>query len=167
MTRAALLFLLLCFSQSPAAHSQGGPSALSAANRCYELHLGRWSNSLAPEGHGPPERIQLSSVLLAGRGGELGYHRVQPGLPIAEERGGLWRPVSPDSMEIGWSDGFSGMRIVVAEHGDTLTGAATAIYDDKRANDPTAPVVAVRISCASVDSTGTGQEAPPGRGLGM
>jgi hypothetical protein len=52
-----------------------------------------------------------------------------------------------DSLEVVWTDGFTGVDARFAQRGDSLEGVATALSDVSPRGTATAAAVAIRTSC--------------------
>jgi hypothetical protein len=121
-------------------------------DNCYALMLGAWSGpfpSGSPEVHQPPDTFQLLSPA------EGHYHHyVRPGLPALGGRGWTgWKRFSNDSVEVFWSTGFAGVRLVFTRLGDTLSGTATSFWDVIGPQEPIATATAIRIACPDSATT--------------
>lgn len=128
---------------------------------CYRLTRGAWSGALPPTGlrgaHEPPARFVLDSVRLSAPfdarfGARFGArYAVRPrALWSGARMPASWQPLGGDTATIVWSTGHVGVRLLVGREGDRLVGIARTFHDAHvhgEPPDPTAAVVAVRISC--------------------
>jgi hypothetical protein len=134
---AACLFLGCATSQRAGG---AGAEPLRGQN-CFALTLGPWSWPVPfgpPQLYQPPDTFQLLSPWEGHPG-----HYVRPDLPGLGTR---WKRISHDSIEIYWSTGFAGVRLLLTGSGDTLSGTAIPFWD-VAASEPTATATAIRIRC--------------------
>lgn len=107
------------------------PAQDSLAGRCFTVRLGHWSGE--PIRPPLPGVFQLDSVpdpMMVDSAG--GYHRIVPDwteTPNPRWPAG-WRLIAGDSLELRWSLGVIGIRIVVPASGDTLRGRAITFGDE-------------------------------------
>jgi hypothetical protein len=140
--------------------SSGGAAAQAPPSRdpahyagCYALRLGAWSGpfpSGQPSVHQPPPRFTLTNRVLPAPYGRLGYRRVES--PTAAEPGThpapwSWRLVRGDSLEVSWSTGLAGVRLLLKIRPDTLRGWADARESGNPTGQPRAGAVVWRITC--------------------
>ena len=127
---------------------------LPVANRCYRLFRSAWGSPLDRSGDSifttSPEIIRFGLVKNP-RWSASG----RPYMQVTAANGnretvdgpGVWRPyVKADSLEIVWSNGFSGVSMSLAVKGDSLSGAAKTFWDFPRPSD-SSPVTGIRVSC--------------------
>lgn len=122
---------------------------------CYEVKIGGWW----PWGFGeedayvtPPNRIQL-----LGERGTRGFEESQlliRTIPRREEPPGsressFWTSESPERVMLVWTDGFVGISLDLAKHGDVLSGWAHPHFDAVKLIPRIAHVTARRIACPS------------------
>ena len=136
----------LCLSCATNQRTAGARAEPLRGENCYALTLGPWSGpfpSGSPELHQPPDTFQLLSQA------EGHYHHyVRPGLPALEGRGWTgWKRFSQDSIEVFWSTGFAGVRLLFTRLGDTLSGTATPFWDVIGPRQPSATAIAIHIAC--------------------
>lgn len=131
--------LVLACSESPIT----APSPLA----CYTLTLGAWNAEL-PEPLPPPSAsLQLTDslgtqILENGR-------RVVRTLPVGSQKSypfQYWEPRERGDVFIVFSNGFTGMTLDLAPHGDDLEGTARAFFDFGTF-DLRAPVQLTRGAC--------------------
>jgi hypothetical protein len=111
---------------------------------CYVVNFGPWTPDL-PIGRDsvfmyPPSRIQLhadTGTTLWEQGQWL--VRPAPGVPRSVHRFSFFRVSEPDTIEVLWSTGFSGLRMRL--DADALTGHAASFWDFPRQQQ----VAAVRL----------------------
>lgn len=118
---------------------------------CYELTLSEWRPNVKLGDDAreitPPHRIQLLSER-GTQGWEAEGYIVQPapGVTASVHRGSYWRPKGPQSVEIVWTTGFSGLVMGLRVQGDALRGTAKSFWDFPRKKQ-TADVVARKVDC--------------------
>ena len=118
---------------------------------CYSIELGRWEPTIALGGDAdflqPPTRIELLADVGTSsieRGKWL--IRPAPGVAASRHRFSYFGAVGRDSIELVWTSGFSGLRMTVALHSDTLRGHAHALWDFDR-QQQSAPAQVIRRPC--------------------
>ena len=123
-------------------------AAMTAGATCYQMQVGPWTESRQRKGLIPPTLFQLDTTAARARFAPPG---ARAALPTISRRGwtGHWVRSAPDSLVVGWSNGFAlgGYRLAV--HGDSVVGLATT-WSDARTNgalDPVAPAAGRRIGC--------------------
>jgi hypothetical protein len=96
---------------------RSAPPSVRQLAGCYELRLSPWEvptlARMTP--NSPPDTIQLDPIAITGQGEAPGY-RVRPNIfapPYHHDISPSWEPIG-DSIRITWTDGFSGIRLVVA-----------------------------------------------------
>jgi len=165
MSRAesALLVGLLTFAwlglrsslaQSPKEKSKEQDAILIKPEKvqgCYELGTLEWRPDLKLGKDAvfitPPPRIQILV-----EGGTSGFEkneylvRPAPGLQPSIHSSTYWVPKGPNSIELIFTTGFSGLSIYFKLEGDTLQGTAQTFWDFDR-KQQTAHVVAHKIDC--------------------
>lgn len=134
-------FLMLACSSA----SLGPSRAASLGGACLDLQVPQWpearQDSLA---FLPPPRVRLHesaissdpqySVLTEVPGSLPGIHRIA-----------MWRVLSADTLELGWSTGFDGVMMRLRIASDTLTGRAESFHDV--GDGMHASAEAVRVAC--------------------
>ena len=95
----------------------------------------------------PPHRIQLFAER-GTKGWEADGYIVKPapGVKASIHRGSYWVPKGPQSIEIVWTTGFSGLGMGLKLEGDDLRGKAKTFWDFDR-KEQTADVVARKVDC--------------------
>lgn len=118
---------------------------------CYELTLSPWRPDLRLGGDAvfitPPNRIQFLAER-GTKGWEAEGYVVKPALGVKPSihRGSYWLPKSPQSIEVVWTTGFSGLTMVLKINGTDLRGKAKSFWDFPR-KEQTADVVAHKVDC--------------------
>jgi hypothetical protein len=152
VVRAVILILLLVGCTSPQPDSAASSTTSDSWPRCYALRTGAWT---PPPGqpvhvtHAPPQIVHLDTQQV-GRDVErvARRRRLAPHIP-ALSRGGFlapgWVRVAPDSLELMWSSGYEGLRVVLRERGDSVEGSARTFTD--YGAEALAPVTGWRIAC--------------------
>ena len=157
-----MIFLLVVALVGACRRGGSDPRAVTTARPiqgppCYELQLGSWTPLKEPI-HVPPRVIRLDSgqLWIPGLAG-----RPAPDIPsinAARARGGgrdvfqWWRRVEPDSLEILWSSGYEGTRLLLQVRGDSVSGRAVAfVHHGWKPPFPTAPVSGWRVPCPRLD----------------
>lgn len=140
------------------------PAHDSPAGRCFTAKLGTWSGE--PTRPPLPKVFRLDSVpdpLMVDSAG--GYRQIVPDwteTPHPRWPAG-WRLVAGDSLELRWSLGVIGIRIVVPATGDTLRGRAVTFGDEDNI-PPRSPrhakATVVAVSCSTLWPRGSAV-APP------
>jgi hypothetical protein len=160
-SRCFIFSSIVCLSLSPQlcrsqtrTNTESAPQARSFEG-CYEVKLSRWW----PWGFGeedayvkPPNRIQLLTQL-GTRGFEQGKSLVRT-IPRQEGQTGsressFWSATSQNQVMLSWTDGFVGVRLELAKHGDELSGWAHPHFDAVKLIPRIAHVTARRIPCLS------------------
>lgn len=121
---------------------------------CYDVELGPWMSETPSESDSlfvtPPPRIQLHSTAGKGLGDrpqDLALTPAPGALPSVH-RYSSWEWIGPDSIELSWTTGFSGLRMRLAVGGPALRGTAETFWDFTR-DRQRAQVVATRVACDS------------------
>jgi hypothetical protein len=118
---------------------------------CYELGTLTWRPDLKLGEDGefitPPSRIQILAER-GNKGFEQEGYLVRPasGVPRSIHRASYWVPKGPNTIEIIWTTGFSGLTMRLDHEGETLKGKATSFWDFPRRKQ-TADVVAHKVDC--------------------
>ena len=119
----------------------------AAGATCYQMQLGPWTASGQGKGLIPPTLFRLDTTAARARFAPPGAHAA---LPTISRRGwtGHWVRSAPDSLLVGWNNGFSRGGYRLAVHGDSVVGLATT-WSDARSHgpDPVAPATGRRIAC--------------------
>ena len=129
---------------------------------CYALRLGPWSApfpSGQPTVHQPPSRFRLTNRVLPAPFGRLGFRRVESAPPVepgAHPVPWSWRLVRGDSLEVTWSTGLAGVRLLLRIRPDSLRGWADAQESGNPTGQPRAPVVVWRTACPPPDRSPRG-----------
>ena len=147
--------------QQPVPDNAPSPNLARIAG-CYRLRVGSWSDSntaVGPTGlriHRMrlPDVVQLDTA----RYGRLPSHfrRLSPQSPELEGRRALppgWRILSPDSVELFWSTGYTGIRVIVTSRGATLRGYAEAFSDVGGSPRPRGVAQLERSSCPTASGS--------------
>ncbi len=120
---------------------------------CYALRLGGWSGpfpSGQPSVHQPPPGFRLTARVLPAPFGRLGFRRLEsapPGTPGTHSAPWSWRLVRGDSLEVTWSTGLAGVRLMLKIRADSLRGWADAQESTGEPRQPRARVVVWRVVC--------------------
>jgi len=123
---------------------------------CYQVAIGAWTETGQHKGLVPPAEFRLdtvasSSMFARYEGPNAHPESVRLALPdVGGTRPfpGMWYPVGPDSLRIGWNTGFTMGGYRLAVRGDSVEGIATTWVDLRRGPpDPTAPVRGRRVPC--------------------
>jgi len=79
---------------------------------------------------------------------------MRPRISVGRKNYAYWRRLSPDSVELNWTTGFTGVHIRAKDAADSLSGIAQAWIDAGEGMPfPTADFMARRIGCgAAADS---------------
>lgn len=148
----AAALAILC-GTSPAAAQEGRVYWEPAPARlvgCYAFSITTWHRGALDGRRFRPPSMRLEAVHGTDtfECGQL-LVRTPSGERLHRERAWWhWRPIGSDSVEVLYSDGFTGVDMVLRAVGDTLRGTATAFRDVVDGTpDPTAEVTAVRIPC--------------------
>jgi len=128
----------------PASSAPVGPALFAG---CYGAHLGMWSKTGAHLGLVPPETFALDTTHRADIYGRVARVVISPTMTAGGNRFASWDFLQ-DSLYVSWSNGLSSVHLRLATGSDTLRGIATSISDARFGlADPTAPIVAYRVSC--------------------
>ena len=95
-----------------------------------------------------PARFRLTDTALAAP--LDGWYVLEPATIYPQQKlFATWRSAAPDSVEGGWSTGFSGLALRLLLRGDSLTGVVERVSDARpRGYSPlNRPIRAVRIRC--------------------
>jgi hypothetical protein len=133
------LFTVLIISWFPAT---AGAQELSPRDimGCYDLHFGKWEPELTRRfdtlRHLPPPRIEFDTAFvgLGNSGSRSRIVRPAPGSKASRHRFSGWEVVG-DSIRVGWSTGYLGLRMVLAPAGEQLVGHAQTFSDAYREGD--------------------------------
>jgi hypothetical protein len=123
---------------------------------CYTLTLSTWRPNMNLGGDEifatPPPVIQMFTAR-GKQGFESDGFIVRPmrGTPASIHRSSYWEPLGPDSIEIIWTTGFSGLTMNLIKQSDGFRGTAKTFWDFGRA-EQTSDVAARKIRCK--DETG-------------
>ena len=118
---------------------------------CWEISLQPWHPPmrLAEDTiySTPPKAIEIQGV----RGTEAfetrGWRvRTAPGVPLGVHSFSFVAPLSPDSVRIIWTTGFSGLTMLLELRGDTVRGQAETFWDFDRPHQ-TADAMLTRVPC--------------------
>jgi len=137
-----------------AASSQAPTRTPAPGARCYSLTLGRWTPTVEMGEDTifmvPPRRFRVDSTPdpdLRARAGSRAYLvRALDAPPIHTH--GSWQWVRPDSVELLFSDGYSGLALTLYVRGDSLVGTAETFWDFPRTRQSARAMVR-EISCES------------------
>lgn len=120
---------------------------------CYELGALSWKPDLKLGEDEvfitPPQRIQI----LAERG-SIGFERngylvrAAPGFPKSIHRASYWEPTGPETIEVVFTTGTSGLSMRLKVEGETLRGKAKTHWDFPR-RDQAAQVIAHKADCGN------------------
>jgi hypothetical protein len=151
LPKRSLALLVLAISPS-AASAQEVPTRVADMAGCYDLRLGEWSPPLALGGDTvflqPPSRIALDSTMGTVRGGRVrGYAlRPAPGARQSVHRYAYWTVGDSLRVQLVWTNGFSGVRMLLQPQGGTLRGTAESFWDFDRPKQTT-KAVASPVAC--------------------
>lgn len=119
---------------------------------CYDLEVADWSQD--------PHEVPPATMVLHDTTHVTDVPRFERGRKVARpviHRGPMasafWHRIAADSIEVVWTDGFTGirMRLGAGAEGEELTGAATTFTDafivGEPRSTPTAAVRAIRVEC--------------------
>ena len=111
---------------------------------CYQLEVDPWSLSGFPMR--VPSRVRLAS------------EHTSAGLALSPNLGGFgdrsmagfprWLQVRPDSVQLDWSSGFTGVTLGARVRGDMLQGRAMTFSDEIGSPQASAKVTGRRIACS-------------------
>ena len=152
-----LLLVALAGCSSTASSRVPGQPAERAWPACYELRLGPWSRFRGFPRQveiAPPPVIQLDTTHRPGVS-DVRRRQLMPDLFDSTARGwrpAYWRTPSRDSVELVWGHGYGGLRVRLAQRGDSLIGEALAEIDSPAAGAAT--VTGWRVSCDRMKSAG-------------
>jgi hypothetical protein len=163
-TRFLLFFMIICtfggFVSSLGAHrtspqvkSNDKPQLVppEKIQGCYELTLSDWRPNLKLGEDAmfitPPHRVQLFAER-GTKGWEAEGYIVKPapGVAASIHRGSYWLPKGPQSIEIVWTTGYSGLVMGLKLEGGDLRGKAQTFWDYPRKKQ-TADVIARKVDC--------------------
>lgn len=152
----------LCVGLAAAANQQSieartGKQLLDPASvqGCYELGTLKWSPDLLRFNEDqvfitPPRRIQILTEHGSAGLEEHGYLvRPAPGIPASVQRFTFWMPTGPNTIEIVFSTGTSGLSMTLKRDGTTLRGKAKTHWDFRRRGQR-AKILAPKVDCGSV-----------------
>lgn len=165
--RTLMLFLALPEFGLPGAALAQPQAVKDPLVGCYSLEIGPWDPPLHPgnaPSQIPPERIHLSDE--TGQG-PLDRWRtiVRPVLPYGDTPSAYWERAGSDSVQVIWTNGFSGVQLHLRIGSDSLHGTAR-MSSDKLGGlpDPQAEVVARRTPCGENPHVRARQPStPPGQ----
>ena len=156
---AAASLIAGCRSMRPGAlefpaQARQSPSVLAG---CYRHTVGAWTPPLRaqdwPASQTPPPEFELDPTIVSGWPSADTVWTVRPAALVSRRHiPASWRYVRPDSVNIVWSTGFTGVYLRLRIVGDTLRGQATTFRDAHikgEPPDPRASVVAVRHTCGA------------------
>jgi len=122
---------------------------------CYDTHMGRWSGLIPLAGaglvaHTPPTRFQLDTAVVT-FGGQS-WFAVRPArLAVDSPSPATWELRGTHSIVVVWSTAFTGIRLELAVHQDSLIGYATSFHDahviGEQPADPPMAIIATRRAC--------------------
>jgi hypothetical protein len=118
---------------------------------CYELGTLTWHPDLKlgedMEFITPPRRIEILAEHGSKGFEQNGYLvRPAPGVPRSIHRASYWVPNGPNTIEVIWTTGHSGLFMRLKVESETLRGKATSFWDFPRRKQ-TADVVAHKVDC--------------------
>jgi hypothetical protein len=124
---------------------------------CYELTLSAWRPNLNLGEDvvfvTPPHRIHLFAERGTQGWESEGYVvKPAPGVAPSLHRGSYWSPKNPQSIEIVWTTGFSGLAMILKIEGTDLRGEARSFWDFPRRQQK-ADVTARKVECQTVDTS--------------
>ena len=122
MIRSLIPVLMLLGGAAPLVAQQDTP----AADGCYELSLGPWSQAWPSEWH-PPHLFQLSTqpAQRLGVTHSDGSFAVRPDVPFPRGRGGggsSWERIGTDSILIHWVGDYAGLELRLELDDEVLNG---------------------------------------------
>src|SRR5260221_13744566 len=139
--------------------STGGAGAQAPPSRdpahyagCYAVRLGPWSGpfpSGQPAVHQPPPRFTLTNRVLPAPFGRLGFRRVESTAPVEPGTHAApwsWRLVRGDSLEVSWSTGLAGVRLLLKIRPDSLRGWADPHESGNPTGEPRAGPLVWRVA---------------------
>jgi len=149
-----LLVVAPAVAQDTSAQSKPNEKLLNpeAIQGCYELALSPWfpEMRLGDEEQliTPPARVQLFAEKGTEEQETRGYLvRAAPGVKPSTHSSMYWLPKSAKALEITFTDGFSGLVMVLkTSDAETLHGKATTFWDFERKRQ-VAEVMARRVPC--------------------
>lgn len=171
---ALTLLVFACVDTTPGLEAgERPPLRPGEVAGCYELRLGDWKfeqaeEDLRPHGLLHSEDSHSLTILTPPTGVMLipdtaGVYMSRPGwyraVPLEGPSSNLlrnwvrWQPSGPDSVRIGWSDGYVGVNINLWTGGDTLRGLAESWSDDQSLNAHTR-AFAWRVTCSTLEPAG-------------
>jgi hypothetical protein len=104
---------------------------------------------------------ELVELTAARREGRNGFQLRSPGMRDSTARrqiaGSSWRRTAPDSVELIWGDGESGVMLQLQMRSDSLIGTFTTFTDEyMEGADDVKPITLLRVSCPSARPGGDG-----------
>lgn len=128
---------------------EGQSPAIAPA--CYDLDLGPWEPHMELDADSiyvaPPPRILLDTIPRVGLGRPTGYWLgAAPGALPSIHRFSSWTRMESDSIELVWTNGFSGFRAKLSTRSTPLVGIAQTFWDFGRPQQ-TASLTAAAVSC--------------------
>ena len=159
--------LLLLAASASATSAQEVPARAAAIAGCYDLRLGEWSPPMSIGGDSvflqPPSRIELATTKGTVRGGRVRGYALHPapGARRSVHRYAYWSVDDSVRIRLVWTNGLSGVRIMLRPHGDTLRGTAESFWDFERPTQTTG-AVASRVMCSDTLAVhrGHGAQSP-------
>ena len=151
MRHAATAFTLWIagLAPTPATAQATGPG------QCYEVQLGAWAPRLAlgvdTAFTVPPHRFRVEARTDSGLGRGASLVRALPGAEGPVHSRGRWAVVRPDSVEVLFTTGFSGLVLRVRRNGATWRGIASTFWDFPRPTQ-TASVSLAPTACPAGES---------------
>lgn len=118
---------------------------------CWDVEWGKWTPPLPEEDtlrYRPPPRVQLTDALSSSPRERSFHAQSAPGSLPTPHSVTWWRPISDDSLTVGWSSGFTGTTGRFAGPGDTLRGELRTFVDVKGRQRYRADAKLVRASCS-------------------
>lgn len=147
------LALLVLLTSPSAAPAQEVPIRIAEMAGCYDLRLGEWSPPMALGGDTvflqPPSRIELDTTMGTVRGGRVRGYGLQPapGARPSVHRYAYWTVSDSLGVRLVWTNGLSGVRMLLQPQGNTLRGTAETFWDFDRPKQTTG-AVASPVACS-------------------
>lgn len=143
-------------AQTRAAPTASAPQAVRRVAGCYQVlgsdgltdSLSIMSDSTRDPFARLPQYFELTDTALAAP--LDGWYALHPTtLQPPKKMFATWHAVDRDSVEVGWSNGFTGLSLSLVARGDTLTGFVERTSDaHPRGSVPVRrPVMAKRVAC--------------------
>jgi hypothetical protein len=126
-------------------------SRIAAIAGCYAIELGPWLPDMGQNRSNdgifliPPDEITLTTT---SHGDRSTHYVVRPALRVTPSvhKVMLWSATPPDTVEVIFSNGFSGFTVSVVPRGDILVGQAVSFWDFPRPSQKASAVLR-RMSC--------------------